>query len=302
MAVYGGMPRRLTFHGSTDRVLDWFPNGNEILFATMRTSEKDRFNQLYRVAHKGGLPTKLPIPYGEFGSISPDGKTLAYVPISVDFSTWKRYRGGMNPDIWLFNLETFEAKNITQDDAANSQPMWHGQTLYFLSDRDKNKRANIWAYDTKKDKVRQITFFEEFDIHFPSIEPSDIVFENGGGLYLLDLATEKYREVSIQVVTDRATLKPRLENVARFIRNPDISPSGKRAVFGARGEVFTVPAEHGIVRNVTRSAGVAERYPKWSPDGANIAYFSDRSGEDELTVRPADGSGEETVLTKLGPG
>ena len=302
MSVYGGMPRRVTFHGSTDRVLDWFPNGNEILFATMRTSEKDRFNQLYRVAQKGGLPTKLPIPYGEFGSISPDGKTLAYVPISVDFSTWKRYRGGMNPDIWLFDLEKFEAKNITQDDAANSQPMWHGQTLYFLSDRDKNKRANIWAYDTKKEKVRQVTSFEEFDIHFPSIGPSDIVFENGGGLYLLDLASEKYREVSIQVMTDRATLKPRLENVARFARNPDISPSGKRAVLSARGEVFTVPAEHGIVRNLTRSSGVAERYPRWSPDGEHIAYFSDRSGEYELTIRPADGSGEETVLTKLGPG
>lgn len=302
MSVYGGLPRRVTFHSSSDRVLDWYPNGNEILFATSRTSEKDRFNQLYRIAHKGGLPTKLPVPYGEFGSISPDGKTLAYIPISVDFSTWKRYRGGMNPDIWLFNLENFEAKNITQDDAANTQPMWHGHVLYFLSDRDKNKRANIWAYDTKKDKMRQVTFFEEFDVHFPSIGPSDIVFENGGGLYLLDLATDKYREVSIQVMTDRATLKPRLENVSRMIRNPDVSPSGKRAVFAARGDVFTVPAEHGIVRNLTRSSGVAERYPRWSPDGQHIAYFSDRSGEYELTIRPADGSGEETVLTKLGPG
>ena len=302
VSVYGGLPRRVTYHGSSDRVLDWYPNGGEILFATSRTSEKDRFNQLYRVSQKGGLPAKLPIPYGEFGSISPDGKTLAYIPISVDFSTWKRYRGGMNPDIWLFNLETFAAKNITQDDAANSQPMWHGDVLYFLSDRDKYKKANIWAYDTKKDKLRQVTFFEDYDVHFPSIGPSEIVFENGGGLYLLDLASEKHREVSIQVVTDRATLKPRLENVSKFIRNPDISPSGKRAIFAARGDVFTVPAEHGIIRNVTRSSGVVERYPRWSPDGQQVAYFSDRTGEYELTIRPTDGSGEETVLTKLGPG
>jgi tricorn protease len=165
----GGLPKRLTFHGDTDRMLDWYPDGQSILFATPRTSEKDRFNQLYKVSVQGGLPAKLPMPYGEFGSISSDGKTLAYIPISVDFRTWKRYRGGMNPDIWLFNLETFAAKNITKDESANSQPMWHGSTLYFLSDRDKNKRANLWAYDPKSDKVRQITFFEDFDVHFPSI-------------------------------------------------------------------------------------------------------------------------------------
>ncbi len=298
----GGLPKRLTFHGDPDRMLEWYPDGKSILFASSRTSEKDRFNKLFKISANGGLPEQLPVPYGEFGSISPDGKTLAYVPISVDFRTWKRYRGGMNPAIWLFNLETFEAKNITGNDAANSLPMWHGATLYFLSDRDKNKRANIWAYDTQKGKFRQVTFFEEFDIHFPNIGPEDIVFENGGRLYLLSLASEKYAEVQIQVLTDRATLKPRLEDVSKSAHEPDISPSGKRAVFEARGEIFTVPAEHGVVRNLTRSSGVAERYPSWSPDGKYIAYFSDRSGEYDLTIRPADGSGPEQVLAKLGPG
>lgn len=302
MPTTGGLPKRLTYHGSTDRMIEWHPDGKSILFATPRTSEKDRFNQLYTISIKGGLAEKLPLPYGEFGAISPDGKTLAYIPISVDFRTWKRYRGGMNPDIWLFNLETHEAKNITKDDSANSQPMWHGDTLYFLSDRDINKRANLWAYDSKKEKFRQITFFEEFDVHFPSIGPTDIVFQNGGRLYLLDLATEKAHEVHVTVVTDRATLKPHLEDVSRWVREPDISPSGKRAVFAARGEIFTVPAEHGVVRNLTHSSGVAERFPVWSPDGKNIAYFSDRSGEYELTIRAADDSGEEKVLTKLGPG
>jgi len=235
------------------------------------------------------------VPYGEFGSISPDGKTLAYIPISTDFRTWKRYRGGMNPAIWLFNLETYAAKNISGNDSANSLPMWHGSTLYFLSDRDKNKRANIWAYDLKKEKFRQITTFDEFDVHFPNIGPEEIVFECGGRLYLMNLASEKYSEVSIRVLTDRATLKPRLEDVSKVVREADISPSGKRAVFEARGDVFTVPAEHGVVRNLTRSSGVAERSPAWSPDGKTLAYFSDRSGEYEVTLRPADGSGVEQV-------
>jgi tricorn protease len=278
MPAAGGMPTRLTFHGGNDRVLDWHPDGQSILFASGRASEKDRFNQLWLMPAAGGLATKLPMPYGEFGSISQDGKTLAYVPITTDFSTWKRYRGGMAPTIWLFDLEKQTAKNLTGYQSGNSQPMWHGSTLYFLSDRDRNQRANIWAYDTRKEKFRQITNFEEFDIHFPSIGPEDIVFENGGRLYLLNLKTEQYAEVVIQAPTDRATLKPRIQDVSRAVGTPDISPSGKRAVFQARGEIFTVPAEHGVVRNVTRSSGVAERYPAWSPDGKNLAYFSDRTG------------------------
>ncbi len=140
MPVAGGLPRRITHHGAPDRMLGWYPDGKSILYATSMTSPKNRFNQLYRVSADGGLPEKLPVPYGEFGAISPDGKTLAYVPISVDFRTWKRYRGGMNPDIWLFDLEKLTARNLTHSPAADSVPMWHGDTLYFLSDRDQNKR------------------------------------------------------------------------------------------------------------------------------------------------------------------
>ena len=298
----GGLPRRVTYHGAPDRMLDWYPDGKSLLFASSRMSEKDRFNQLFKIPASGGLAEKLPLPYGEFGSISEDGRTLAYVPVAIDLRTWKRYRGGMNPAIWLFDLESHEAKNLTGSDAANTQPMWHGGTLYFLSDRDKNKRSNIWAADVKTGKLRQITQFEQFDIHFPSIGPEDIVFENGGRLYLLSLADEKYHEVNIQVVTDRATLKPRSEDVSRFAREFTLSPSGKRVALEARGEIFTVPAEHGVVRNLTRSSGVAERFPAWSPDGKLLAYFSDRSGEYELTVRPADGTGEEQTLTQLGVG
>lgn len=302
MPTGGGVPQRLTYHGAPDRLLDWYPDGKSILFASSRTSEKDRFNKLFRLSLDGGLPEQLPVPYGEFGSISPDGRYLAYMPISRDFRTWKRYRGGMAPDIWLFDLREGTAENLTHDNANDSLPMWHGDTIYFLSDRDANQRANIWACDRASKQFRQLTFFKDFDTHFPGMGPQDIVLENGGRLYLFDLETEKLREVDIRVVTDRATLKPRIENVSGLIQAVSISPTGKRAVVEARGDVFTVPAEHGVIRNLTRSSGVAERYPAWSPDGKWVAYFSDRSGEYELTLRAADGSGEERKLTSLGAG
>ncbi len=298
----GGLPRRITHHGAFDRMLNWYPDGKTLLYASVMTSEKDRFYQLYKVSAQGGMPEKLPIPYGEFGAISPDGKTLAYLPITVDFRTWKRYRGGMAPDIWLFNLEDNSSKNITNDDANDAQPMWHETTLYFLSDRDENKRANIWAYNTKNGAFRQITFFKELDVHWPSIGPTDMVFECGGRLYLLDTATDKYQEVTVKVITDRATLKAQSRNVSGFIHGADVSPTGKRAVFEARGDLFTLPAENGITRALSHTPGVFERYPSWSPDGKTVAYFSDRTGEYELTTRFADGTGEETVHTKLGPG
>ena len=302
MASTGGLPNRITHHPGPDRMLDWYPDGGSILYATPMTSEKQRYRKLYKVSKEGGLPEKLPVPYGEFGAISPDGATLAYMPLSRDFRTWKRYRGGTAPEIWLFGLSDHQAKNLTDHEANDGQPMWHGSTLYFLSDRDENMRANIWAYDLETDAVRQVTDFADFDIHFPAIGPEDMVFENGGKLYLLDLATEELRPVEVQVLTDKATLRPRPVKVADRIEGGDISPSGKRAVLEARGEIFTLPAEHGVVRNLTQSSGVAERHPSWSPDGKLIAYFSDRSGEYELTVRPSDGTGGETTLTSLGAG
>jgi tricorn protease len=184
--------------------------------------------------------------------------------------------------------------------------MWHGDTLYFLSDSDGEKRFNIWALDMKRNKLRAVTTFKDFDVHFPSIGPSELVFENAGRLYLLDLKSEKSRTVDITVTTDRSTLRPRLENVSGLMQSATISPTGKRALFQARGEIFSAPAEHGVVRNLTKSSGDAERYPTWSPDGKLIAYFSDRTGEYQLTVRDAErnpeGDAEERTLTNLGPG
>jgi tricorn protease len=302
MSTGGGLPKRITHHPMTDRMLNWYPDGKAILYASPMASGSQRFNQLYKLSVEGGLPEKLAVPYGEFGAISPDGKSLAFMPNSQDLRTWKRYRGGDVSRIFLFDLATHASQRVGDDAASYSQPMWHGSTLYFLTDRDANKRFNIWALDTKTGKMRQETTFAEYDVHLPSAGPSEIVFENGGRLYLLDLATGKAREVKIEVVTDRATLKPQVEKVADLIASADISPSGKRAVFGARGDVFSLPAEHGPVYDLTRTSGVAERYPAWSPDGKQVAYWSDRTGEYELTVRNADGSGEERTVTKLGPG
>ncbi|MGV8039229.1 MAG: PDZ domain-containing protein [Thermoanaerobaculaceae bacterium] len=298
----GGLPTRVTYHPDPDRMLNWYPDGKALLFASPREAGKDRFSQLFKVSSEGGLPAKLPVPYGEFGAISPDGGFLAYMPQSRDFRTWKRYRGGWAPEIWLFDLKTGNARNMTGSPANDGQPMWHGSTIYFLSDRDEHKRNNIWAFDLLKQSTRQVTRFVDYDVRFPSIGPADMVLEAGGRLWRLDLGTEALTEVEVEVVTDRATLKPREVNAAKLIQTATVSPSGKRAVFEARGELFNVPAEKGVVFDMTRTSGSAERYPSWSPDGKSIAYFSDASGEYELYVRPADGTGQPRKVTTLGPG
>ena len=302
MPAAGGVPRRLTHYPAPHRVLGWTPDGSAVLFASPMQSGRQRYFQIYRIAKAGGLPVRLPVPYGEFGALSADGKWLAYVPQSQDFRTWKRYRGGWNSRVWLYNLETGASRQVTPGDANISQPMWHGRTLYVLSDKGPAERANIWAYNVDTDSARQVTHLTDYDVHFPAIGPADIVFEQGGRLYLLDLASEKTHEVPVQVVTDLSTLKPHLDSAGARIRSAGISPTGKRAVFDARGEVFTVPAQDGPVLDITRSPGVAERTPAWSPDGSAIAYWSDRPGEYQLMVRPADGSGAEEQLTSFGPG
>ncbi len=298
----GGMAVRVTHHGMFDRMDDWYPDGSKILYTSSMESGKQRFSQFYDVSPNGGMPDKLPVPYGEFGTLSPDGKMIAYTPRTRSFRTWKRYRGGLAPDIWIFNLETKASENITDNPANDEFPMWHGNTIYFLSDRNAVKRSNIYAYDVSTKQIREVTDFKDYDCHFPSIGPDDIVFENGGRLYLLDLASEKYHEVKIDVVTDQSTLLPRTENVNKMIQNFYISPDGKRGVFEARGELFSVPAENGPVLDLTNTSGYAERFPSWSPDGRYIAYWSDKSGEYELYVKDMENSGNEKKLTSYGPG
>jgi tricorn protease len=300
VASGGGEPLRLTHHPMADRVIGWTPDGRRVLFASSRESGRQRFNQFFTAGLSGGLPEKLPVPYGEFGAYSPDGTQFVYMPMSQDFRTWKRYRGGWAPELWLFDLKTFASRNISENPANDAQPMWHGKTIYFVSDRGANERNNIWAHEGGK--VRQVTDLNDFDITFPSLGPDGIVYQAGGRLYLMDLPSEKVAEVPVRVVTDETTLRTRTAKVEPLIRRGAVSPTGKRAIFEARGDVFTLPAEFGAVVNVTRSSGIAERYARWSPDGKTVAYWSDRSGEYELTLRPADGAGPETKVTSLGAG
>ena len=302
MPSMGGLPKRVTYHGMPDRLIDWYPDGKYLLFASSRESGKQRFNQFYKVSKDGGMPEKLPLPYAEFGSLSPDGKKIAFTTISRVFRTWKRYRGGMAADIYIFDLQNNTSENITNNVVNDEIPMWYGNKIYFLSDRGENERSNIWVYDLSTKQSKQITDFKDFDVELPSIGDNEIVFQAGGLLYLLDLTTEKYSEVKVNVVTDESTLMAKNENVEKFIQNFSISYNGNRALFEARGEVFSVPAENGTVINLTQSSGVAERYPSWSPSGKYVAYFSDRSGEYQLTIRNMENPSVEKKLTNFNSG
>ena len=300
MPAAGGSPRRLTHHSSTDLVVEWYPDGKSILYRSKMHSPSKRFNQFFRQPLSGGMPQALGLPYGELASFSPDGNRMAFQFISREFRTWKRYRGGMASDLWLYDFTNNTSERFTDFDGTDALPMWHENTIYFLSDRDKYKKLNIWAYDLDTKEKRQVTEFTEYDVKWPSIGPDAVIFENGGKLHLLDLAAETSKALEIQVPTDLPRVRTKLKSLSGYIQTYSISPSGKRALFGARGEVFTVPQKHGSVRNLTNTSGIAERYPAWSPDGKNVAYFSDRTGEYELYICPGDGEGDERQVTTDG--
>lgn len=302
MPSLGGIPERVTFHGMSDRLIDWYPSGDKLLYTSSRESGKQRFSQFYSVDANGGFSEKLPMAYGEYGALSPNGKQIAYNERAVVMDTWKRYRGGMNGNIWIFDLDTYASTNITNTDAGSELPMWHKDRIYYMSDRGSDQRDNIWMYDIKKKTTTQITNYTDFDIHFPAIGPEEIVYEANGDMYLLDLETHASRVVKITVVSDLINVKPKIEEVSDYIANGGISPDGNRVVLEARGDVFSLPAEEGYVQNLTRTSGVAERFPAWSPDGKYVAYWSDKSGEYELTIRDLTQGAKETKLTAMGPG
>jgi tricorn protease len=301
--VNGGVPVRLTSHGYSDRVIDWTTDGKKVLFASGRESGKSRFNQFYTIPSNGGAIEKLPLAYAEFGSYSPDGKQIAVVFRSQVGRNWKRYRGGWKADIQIFNFATKESKTIgAEADAGSEFPMWSGNAIYFLSDRGSDLRMNLWKYDINTKAYTQLTKFQDDDVHYPSIGPDDIIFEAGGKLYLYTISTGKQKTINVSVVTDKAMLKTKIEPVDKLIQDLSISPDGNRVLIQARGDIFSVPAENGYVKDVTRTSGSAERYPAWSPDGKYIAYWSDQSGEYELWITEPDKENSAKKLTNYGAG
>jgi len=303
IAANGGVPVRLTSHGFGDRVVDWTNDGKSVLFASGRESGRNRFNQFYTIAANGGAAQKLPFAYAEFGSYSPDGKQMAVVFVSQAFRNWKRYRGGWRANIHLYNFTNNTSQNISANEiAGNEFPMWHGDDIYFLSDRGKEERMNLWKYTVSSKKYEQVTNYKDYDIHFPSAGPDEIVFEQGGKLFLFSFATQQAKAVTVNVVTDQAALKPKSVTAAGYVQHVGISPDGNRALMEARGDIFSLPAENGFIKNITRSTASNERYPAWSPDGNTVAYWSDQSGEYELWLAKPNSDEAPKKITNYGAG
>jgi tricorn protease len=299
VSVEGGEPARLTWHPDVDQVAEWYPDGRFILLRSPRVSPVRRFDRFFKVPSAGGFESLLPLPTAGYASLSSDARLIAYVAPSYDNRTWKRYKGGNAPNIWIYDFERNTSEKITDWPGADEWPMWHGDTAYYASDRD-SRTANLWAYDTKSRTHRQVTRFTEFDVKWPSVGSDAIVFENGGYLHVMSLPEETVTKIRVLVPDDKPATRAELRSVSGFIQAFDLSPSAKRAVIEARGELFTVPAEKGDPRNLTRTPGARERDPAWSPDGKWIAYLSDRSGEYEIHVAGSDGKVPDRQVTQGG--
>jgi len=288
----GGEPKRLTWHPGSDVVQGWTPKG-EILFRSSREGHPTQTNKFYTVSPKGGLPIAFGVPRAGSGEVSPDGKHVAYVPFTSWDLEWRNYRGGQAVPIWILNLET---KALTRTPQGNKErhldPVWVNNTIYYLSERD--FVSNIWSYNILTKIEKQVTFHKKYDIKSLDSNANKIIYEQGGYLHLLDL-NGNTKQLEITVQGDMNFARPRWENItASQLSNPNISPTGKRAIFEHRGEIFSIPKENGTWRNLSNSTKSAERNPIWSPKGDKIAWFSDSSGEYRLVTAKQDGSAQKT--------
>jgi len=301
----GGEPKRITYSvdmanmpermGPAKNIMQWTSDGQNILYRSRHESWSPLVGKLFQINQNGGLPEQLPLPSGGYSSFSPDGKKLAYNRVFREYRTWKRYSGGQADDIWIYDFETESLDNITNNPTQDIFPMWYENKIYFISDRDFT--MNLFSYNLLTRETKKITDFTEFDVKFPSLGKNHIAFENGGYIYLMDLATEQISKLDIYVANDYPYSRTSITNVSENIAGYNISPDGKRGLFSARGDIFTVPARDGNIRNLTNSSGAHDRNPVWSPDGNWIAYVSDKSGENEIYIVKPDGTGEVQLTT-----
>ncbi len=305
----GGVPRQLTYYpargplpprwGFDNQVHGWTPDGQKVLFRSLRDGTDTADSRLYTVAADGGLPQQLPMPESGAGDFSPDGGRLVYTPLARDFRTWKRYAGGWAQDLYLFDLETYALEQVTDHPRTDRDPMWIGEAIYFSSDRDGT--LNLYRYDLASKATEKLTESTQWDVRWPSDDGEGrIVYESNGELQVFDVASRQSRAISIFVPNDGVAMRPARVSADRNIEDWELSPKGKRALFVARGDVFTVPIENGPTRNLTASSGAHDKWARWSPDGKRIAYVSDASGEDEIYLIAQDGSGEPQQLTDDG--
>jgi len=290
MPSSGGTPRQLTFYNSVgvmpprggfdDVVLDWTSDSKNILIRANRTEFGERNGKYFLVSLDGGLEKPLPIVNGGFAALSPDDKKICFTPIDREFRTWKRYKGGRASDLWIYDLEKNTSEQITDFKGTDQIPSWFGDNVYFASDRD--LKLNIYQYNTTTKALKQLTSHADFDCMWPSGENGQMVYENGGFLYKLNLQTGKEEKVTVNIHFDNPNILPYYKNVKDFVQSFEVSPTAKRALISARGDIFSVPAENGPTYNLTNTQGIREIYPRWSPDGKYISYYSDASGEYEI--------------------
>lgn len=309
MPATGGTPRQLTFYtdvgpmpprGGWDCWVMGWTNDSRILVRMNRTPWGERMGRYFVVDPKGGLEAPLPLPEGGSASLSPDGSRIAYCPVDREFRTWKRTRGGRAQDVWIYDFAARKSERLTADPGTDNFPMWAGETVYFTSDRERT--LNVFAADLRSKATRRVTSFTDFDVLWPSLDRkgNQIVFENGGRIHRLDLASGTAAPIPITVGADMVETVPRWVDASPLATGAALSPSGARVVFDARGDLFAVPAKDGATRNLTRTQGVREHSAVWSPDGKSVAFLSDATGEHELYLRAPDGTGEPRRLTSNG--
>ena len=307
----GGVPRQLTYYpargplaprwGYDNQVYDWTPDGRAVLFRSLRYSTDLSDSRLFLADAEGGLPVPLAMPESGAGDLSPDGTRVVYSPLFRDFRTWKRYEGGWAQELYIFDRETHVVERVTTHRRADRDPMWIGGAIYFTSDR--TGTLNLYSYDLASREITRLTDSDTWDVRWPGDDGRGrIVYELNGELQIYSIADGTSRPISITVPDDGLAMRPARVSAAGQIQDAELSPKGERALFVARGDVFTVPIENGPVRNLTRSSSAHDKWARWSPDGRRIAFVSDASGEDEIYLAAQDGSGEPEQLTSGGEG